>query len=180
MSETLTQEDVIEILEPSTQIYEFVIGGETYYQEKLSFFRKIELFSVLADAIDKALADGALISEFLGDIPEDSSAIQDSDIFVKGLLKVVKYSEDLLKDIISISLNVPRRDRVFFNEALDSLTDEEAMTIINNFVDQNWDAMKDFFTEQVLPLVTKVSGKLQSQSTSSKPSNPSRRRAQKR
>ncbi len=59
------------------------------------------------------------------------------------------------------------------------MDDEQAVEIMNNFVDQNWDAMTDFFSKQLSPLIGKVSEKLQSQSTPSKPSKASRTRTQK-
>jgi hypothetical protein len=179
MSETQTI-DVLETLEPAAQTYEVILGDRVFEQTPLSFFRKIELFSVLADAIDKALSEGALVSEFLEDIPDSSSNISDSDVFVKAVVKIVKHAPDLLRDITCISLNVKRGEREEVLALLEDIDDEQAMLILNHFVDQNWDAMQDFFSKQMMPLVGKVSEKLQSQSTLSKPSKASRPRTPKK
>jgi len=178
MSETETL-DVIETLEPSAQSYEIIIGDTTFTQTPLSFFRKIELFSVLADAIDKALSEGAVISELLDDMPGDTSDLKEADLFIKTIAKVIKYAPDLLGDIFCISLNIKRDEREYAKELFEVMDDETAGKIMNNFVEQNWDAMMDFFSKQVSPLMSKVSEKVQSRSMQSTPSKTSRRRTAK-
>jgi hypothetical protein len=172
--------DAVEVLEPEAKSYDITIGDRTFTQKPLTFFRKIELFSVLADALDKALADGAIISEFLDDIPTGTGDLREADVFVKAIAKIVRYAPDILGDVFCISLDVKRNERDEVKELFDELSDEEAMQILNNFIDQNWDAMADFFTKQMAPLVGKVSEKVQSQSASSTPSKPSRTPAQKK
>src|SRR5574342_637844 len=128
MSEQNTN-DVLETLEPSAQNYEVQLGDRVFVQSPLSFFRKVELFSVLADAIDKALSEGAIISEFLEDIPESTSDIAEADVFVKAIAKIIKFAPDILSDIFCISLNVKRNERTEVKELLEDLNDEQAMTI---------------------------------------------------
>lgn len=176
---TTTEVDVIEVLEPAAENFEVSIAGVTYVQTPLTFFRKIELFSVLADAVDKALSEGALISELLDEIPDSTTNLKEADVFVKAIVKVVKYAPDLLSDIFAISLNVPQNSRRSFKEDLETIDDDTAMGILNHFIDQNWDAMMDFFSKQVSPLIAKVSEKVQSPSTSSTPLKGSRRRTAK-
>ena len=172
--------DVVEILEPSAEVYTVVLGENTYIQSPLTFFRKIELFSVLADAIDKALAEGAIISEFLDEIPGSTSDLKEADVFVKAIVKIVRFAPDILSDIFCISLNIKKYERGEVKELLQEIEDEQAMDILNHFVDQNWDAMMDFFSKQMSPLVAKVSEKVQSRSTSSKPSKASPARTPKK
>ena len=176
---TTTETDVVEVLEPAAENYEVSIAGVNYTQTPLTFFRKIELFSVLADAVDKALSEGALISELLDEIPDSATSLTEADVFVKAIVKVVKYAPELLSDIFAISLNVPQNARRSFKEDLELIDDDTAMNILNHFIDQNWDAMMDFFSKQVSPLIAKVSEKVQSQSTSSTPLKGSRRRTAK-
>lgn len=184
MSSSDTEINVIETLEPSSTIYKVVLSEGTeletvLYQKPLSFFGKIELFSILGDAVEKALSDGAVISELL-DVPDANSAgIADADVFVKSVAKIVKYAPELLQDIYCISLDVRKGNREFVKGLLDGISDEQGMDILNHFVDQNWDAMTDFFSKQVMPLVNKVSEKVQSRSTSSKPSKVTRPRTRK-
>jgi len=175
MSETTV--DVVEVLEPSTRVYEVTIGDTLYFQKPLSFFGKIEFFSVLGDAVEKALASGTTVTELLeGDVLSGTGG--DADSLIKGIAKIARIAPELLGDIFAISLGVPRSERVDFKESLELLTDEQGNAIINQFVDQNWEAMEDFFSAQS-NLVKKVSEKMQSKSTSSKPSKATRTRTQK-
>lgn len=180
----VAEPNVVEVLEPSSPDYEVVVGDNVYVQKPLSFFGKIELFSVLAETIEKALSEGITISELLDEIPEDTQNIKanqitETDILVKGLAKIVKYSPDILKDIFCISLGIKKNQREWFKEELETLDDDDAAKIANQFIDQNWDAIWDFFSKQVSPLIQNVSDKMQSRSTSSKPSKGSRQRTQK-
>ena len=180
MSEQDTEKvDVVEILEPSAQIFTIVLAAGTdretvLYQKPLSFFRKIEFFSVLGEAIEKALAEGTTISEIL-DVPESAPGtlttgdLKEADMFVKAIARVVRFVPDLLEDVYCISLNVRRGEREEVKELLREMDDEQGMEILNNFVDQNWDAMMDFFSKQMSQLLEKVSQKVQSRSMSLKP-----------
>lgn len=179
MSVTET-EDVIEVLQTSIENYEEEIGGYVYTQKPLTFFGKVEFFSVLAEAIERALSEGITLGEILDDLPDstDLSAggFREADVFIKALAKVLRVAPDLLTDIFAISLGVKRNARREFFVALEDIEDEQAVRILDHFIDQNWDAVMDFFKKQVTPLIVNVSEKLQpSESTSSKPSKASRR-----
>ena len=89
----------------------------------------------------------------------------------------MKFAPETLHELFAISFRIKRNEKEWFFEVIEDIDDEQAMRILNQFIDQNWDAIMDFFKEQVMPLVTTVSGKLQqSQLTPSKPSKVSRRR----
>jgi hypothetical protein len=181
--------DVIEVLEPSDKFNVVTLNEgtpfvRTYEQKPLSFFGKIELFSVLADAIEKAMSEGATIGELLEELPSNTADISaaevaETDVLVRAIAKIVKFAPDILEDVFCISLGVKRNERDMAKEGLRELDDEEAMKILNTFIDQNWEAMMDFFGKQVMPLIQNVSGKLQSRSTSSTPSKASRQRTPK-
>lgn len=187
MSEQET--DVIEVLEPSVKEYNVTLAEGTqfervYLQKPLTFFGKIELFSVLADAIEKAMSEGATIGELIDELPENTanisaSDVAETDVLVRAIAKIVKFAPDILEDVFCISLGVKRNDRELYKEYIRELPDDKAMDILNNFIDQNWEAMMDFFGKQVMPLIQNVSGKLQSRSTSSTPSKASRPRTRK-
>jgi hypothetical protein len=175
-------EDTVEVLEPSAPNYEEEIGGVTYTQKPLSFFGKIEFFSVLADGIERALSEGISLGELLDEIPDANTNpgdLREADVFIKALAKVLKVAPDLLTSIYAISLGVKRNARSEFFEALEDIEDEQAVRILNHFIDQNWDAVMDFFSKQVNPLIQNVSEKLQSESTPLKPSKASPRRTAK-
>lgn len=173
MTETVEVEP-IDVLEPKAQNYivilpESKLGEEiTLIQKPLSFFGKMELFSVLGGAVDKAVNEGLSIVD-LFEVPEDRGveAFQEADLFVKSVLKLVKDAPDLLLNLYSVILAVPRGQRDYIKERLESdLTDEQGIAILENFIDQNWDVMADFFKQKIAPLTSKIGQKLQGSGSS--------------
>lgn len=157
-----------------------------YTQQPLSFFGKMELFSVLAGAVEKALSsEGGFSLTGLLSVSQRESSLSSRDFldanqFIAAIASLVKFAPDLMKDIYCISLRVPRQERELVKELMeDQLDDESGSKLLNNFVDQNWDVMVSFFYEQIMPLVEKVAKKVQG-SAPSKPSSPTRPRTQKR
>lgn len=186
MSEKET--DTLEVFDSSAQVYNVVLAEgtdeeRTFEQKPLTFFGKIELFSVLADTIEKALSEGASLGELLDELPAASNMnanqLAETDVLVRALAKIIKYSPDLLKDIYCISLGVKRNERDEVKELMETMDDEAGVAVLNHFIEQNWDAMMDFFSKQVGPILATVSGKLQSESTPSKPSKATRQRTPK-
>ena len=160
---------------------------ELFLQQKpLTFFGKMEFFSVMGNAIDRALSGGLSVADLL-DVPDrdsgrplDASSLKEADLFVKAVVKLVQGAPETLLDIYCIVLGVPSGERFYVKQRLETeLTDEQGVAILNNFVDQNWDVMVNFFKDQVSPLVGKISGKLQV-SESSKPSTATRQRTPKK
>jgi hypothetical protein len=136
MTETVEPE-AIDVLEPTAQNYEVVLPESaaeeelTLYQKPLSFFGKMELFSVLGGAVDKALSEGLSISD-LFDVPEDrnAEAFQEADLFVKAVLKLVKDAPDLLLNLYNVILAVPRGQRDYISSRLEAdLDDEQGVAI---------------------------------------------------
>jgi hypothetical protein len=186
-----TAPDENEVLVPSAEVRTIVLGKDSYevsfLQKPLSFFGKLEVFSVLGAALDKAMSgpDGLTLGE-LFDGPAsmgkelNKQNFRDADTFVKGVAKLVQYAPDLLADLYLIFLSVPRGERGIVKEMMErpadegGLSDEDGLGILETFVDQNWDVMLDFFTSKILPLVNKINTKVQ-ESQPSKPSKTTRR-----
>lgn len=186
MSVTETLEPTVE--NPVTITFTLVDGSNlTYVQQPLSFFGKMELFSTLGGAVEKALSeDGGLSLSELLDAPRRTGAslsaqdFADADMFVKGIAKLVQFAPELLKDIYCISLRVPRQERLYVKELMeDQITDEQGIQLLSSFVDQNWDVMRGFFYEQIQPLVENITKRVQD-SAPSKPSKATRPRTQKK
>ncbi len=184
MSITETLDPVVE----EAVTVSFDIGTDeplVYTQQPLSFFGKMELFSVLAGAVESALAtEGGFSLAGLLNTPQRGSSLNSRDFldanqFVAAVASLLKFAPDLFKDIYCISLKVPRAERAFVKDLMeDQLTDEQGAKLLENFIDQNWDVMKSFFYEQIVPIVEKVSQKVQD-STPSKQSKRTRRATQK-
>lgn len=183
--------DATEVLVPSASTRTVNLGVEpntfSLTQKPLSFFGKMEVFSVLGNALDKAMSgpDGISLSELLdGPRPVNgqlsASNFQDADAFVRAITKLVQYAPELLLDLYVIVLGVPRGERDYVKDVMEEpedrggLSDEDGLGIIETFIDQNWDVMVDFFSVRIQPLIQKVSNKVQG----SAPSKPSKRTPQ--
>lgn len=174
---TEIEPDVIDVLEPKIQNYVVTLpkseDGEEliFVQKPLSFFGKMEFFSVLGGAVDKALNEGLSIGD-LFDTPTEKNvdSFREADLFVKAVLKLVKDAPDLLLNLYSVILAVPRTQREYVQYRMEeSLSDEDGVAILEHFVDQNWDVMADFFKGKIMPLTSKIGNKIQ-KSESLKPS----------
>jgi hypothetical protein len=181
--------EVIDVLEPPAQNYEVVLKEGTdeelrLVQKPLTFFGKMEFFSVMGKAVDKALNEGLSVSD-LFDVPEDrqnlsAESFKEADLFVKAVMKLIKEAPELLGDMFAVILGVPRAQREYVKERLEEdLTDDQAFGILDHFVDQNWDMMTNFFKEKISPLTSKIGSKFQG-SESSKPSKATRQSTRKR
>lgn len=146
-----------------------------YTQQTLSFFGKMELFAVLSGALQKALSEeGGLSLSAILDAPQrkpgealSSSDFMDADQFVGAIATLLQFAPDLLMDIYCISLRVPRQERPTVKRLMeDQVTDEQGIKMLDVFVDQNWEVMQGFFFEQIMPLVQKVTQKVQSSAPS--------------
>lgn len=162
-----------DVLVPNVENRIVTIGVEpyvqTYIQRPLSFFQKLEVFSVLGGALDKSMSgpDGLTLSEVFETQKEDQRNLRDADTFVKAIIKLVQYAPDLLANLYVVILGVPRGERALITELMiapreeGGLSDEDGLGILETFVEQNWDVMVDFFTSKITPLYQKINSKVQ-------------------
>lgn len=173
-TKTAQPQDTTEVLNPSAEHVEVQIGELTFVQKPLSFFQKLEVFSVLGAALDKAMSgpNGLTLSDLFDKPAEVGDQVsernyREADTFIKAITKLVQYVPDLIADLYLIVLAVPRGSREYVKEIMESpeseggLSDEQGFQIIETFIDQNWDVMMDFFTERITPLVNKLTAKSQ-------------------
>lgn len=169
----MTEVDSLEVLQPTAQTKTYEVSGYILEQKPLTFFGKMEFFSVLGGALEKALSDVSL-GEIL-DVPLEgginASNFSDTDAFLKAIATLVQYAPEFLKETFLIALAVPRDQREAVSEAFDELTDDQGAEILETFIDQNWQAMLDFFNARISPLLDKVMGNTQKLA----PSKPSKR-----
>lgn len=167
--DTTNLDETLEVLANQEVYYELGEGDDklVLVQKPLTFFGKIEFFSVVGKAVQKILLDGGSLSEILDTPNYDptvpiQSQVTDADVFVKALSKIVEAAPELLSDLYLVILNVPKGQRDYYAVRLEELTDEQGMQILDVFIDQNWEVMVSFFTEKMLPLFNKISKKVQS------------------
>lgn len=189
--ETEKDVDPSEVLEPTDEVKQVTIGKDenayVFVQRPLSFFGKLDFFSVMGKGLDQAMKgpDGLSIAE-LWEMPStgrdalNASDLRDADMFVKGIVKLAMYAPELMSDLYCVILSVPRGYRPVVKELMQApedeggLSDEQGIAILETFIDQNWEVMVDFFKQRIAGLVEKVGQKTGSGSQSSKRSKSTR------
>ena len=167
---TVETTDPVETLDPVTEEKFIQLGeGDTalvFEQKPLSFFGKIEFFSLVGKAVEKVLSEGTTLGELL-DVPNYDSSVplassaSEADVFIKALSRVVQNAPEILSDLYCVILAVPRAQRAYVSQRLEAeLTDEQGMEILDTFIDQNWEVMVSFFKERILPLADKITTKV--------------------
>lgn len=184
-TKTTQPEDTVDVLEPAVADRPVTIGtGElafNFVQRPLNFFQKLEVFSLLGSALNKAMSgpDGITVSDLLegpstvGGTLNDTN-IREADTFIQAIAKLVEYAPELFADLYMVLLSVPRGHRDLVKSLMEGpeeeggLSDEDGFAILDTFVDQNWNVMVDFFKQRILPLANKIGTKVQG----SQPSTP--------
>lgn len=168
---TNTPKEIIESIEPDLEEREVVVGeGDQalyFTQKPLSFFGKIEFFSVVGKAVEKVLSEGGTLSEIL-DVPDYdkgaplATSMSEADVFIKAFSKLVQHAPEILLDLYCVVLAVPRGQREYVSLRLEQdLDDETGTQIMDTFVEQNWEVLTNFFKERILPLANKIQKKVQ-------------------
>jgi hypothetical protein len=192
-------EDPVEVLEPGAphrvQKFNDPEGNWEFEftQKPLSFMGKLDFFSVLGKALDRALSgpDGVSVADLL-DVPERADGggistqdIKDANAFIKGISKLLAYAPEIIGDLYCVLLNVPRGQRAVVKEVMNlhedegGLSDQDGVEILETFVEQNWEVLRDFFTQRIAGLAAKVGKKVAPESPSSKPSKATRQSTRK-
>jgi hypothetical protein len=162
----------LEVLESSVapRLWVFNDGQteKTYEQKPLTWFGKIEFFSLLGDAVDGLSTEERPLN--LGELLGGEAT---TDSFVAVLSRIAGQAPEVLQEAYCIWLNVPRGERDWAKWTMEqNMTDEEGMEVIDRFVDQNAEALQSFFGEKGQSLMKKISLKfgLSGPAPSSKPS----------
>lgn len=167
-------EEQLETIAPTAAQRTIVLrDGElthTFTQKPLSFFGKLEFFSVMGRALDKAMSgtDGLSLAQ-LFEVParaEDGSIlpsdISEADVFVRGISKVAEQAPELMGEIFCVALDVPRGNREYITELMGQseedggLSDNDGFGILETFISQNWEVLMTFFRERIPALVGQV------------------------
>lgn len=165
--------DVIDTLEPKAEPRTWVIKeGEieqSYVQRPLSFFGKMQFFSLVGEVIDKAVSgEGGLRISSLFEAPGGRDGLlsaadfRDADTFVQGVGKLLTYAPDFLEKSYAIWLGVPDHERKWAISVMKKpkdqggFSDEEGLEVIEVFIDQNWESLEDFFRKKIVTLRDRV------------------------
>jgi hypothetical protein len=130
----------------------------------------MQWFSLVGDVLDKSMSGegGISVNEILaapGD-PRNGLSLtdfRDADTFVRAIGKLVVHAPDFILDSYCIWLGVPGHQRPLVKEVMSfpadegGLTDDQGLEIIEVFIDQNFDALADFFGGKIATLQRRIS-----------------------
>jgi len=172
-----TAKEALEVLAPLKEAKSWTFSDpesgmdRTYVQRPLSYFGKLELYSILGDAISKSMEgpDGLTIDGMVkAAVPVGMSIksgglapnqIEEMDQFITGIAKLATAAPDIFLDLYCVFLAVPRFEREWAKDMMrrppnddtpseGGLNDEEGFEILERFIDQNVEAIRDFFVRQ--------------------------------
>lgn len=167
-------QEILDTLKPKTDPKTWTIGEgdfqRTYVQRPLSFIAKMQWFSLVGDVLDKALSGPSAMSmNSLFMAPGGGRAGQltlsdfrDADTFIQALGKLLSFAPDFLLDSYVIWLTVPDHERPLAKQILSlpeedgGLSDRDGIEIVEIFIDQNYDALDDFFRVRLVELRRRV------------------------
>jgi hypothetical protein len=165
-------EDTLDAIVPKADPRIWLIGPEEaqrrYVQKPMSFIGKMQWFSLIGDALDRAMAGpGGISLNSLFDAPGRGGQMQlsdfrNADTFVHAVGKLLAAAPDFLTKSYCIWLNVPDYDRPLVAEIMalpedeGGLSDDDGLEMIEIFLDQNYDALASFFGERVGRLQARV------------------------
>lgn len=175
VNEQLEQANAIE----NTAVREWTLGPDkdgntrTYKQTKLPFIKKFRFFGLLGGMIRSAVATSGqgAVSDLLGNANSlreraaqfNSSDIQDAEQFLNLVSSVLIYIPDFLEKSYCEWLSIPYGEEREWAVAMmekdedeGGLSDEMGIEIINTFVRQNWDDLRDFFVVHLRGVLTTV------------------------
>ncbi len=147
--------------EPKKRVVSDGNNDREYIQKPLSFVGKIQFLSYIGEVLDKAMSgNNKLQLGSLFDVPVRGETLtaqdfSDAETFVQAVGKLLVYAPDFLSKSFCIWLRVPEYERDWVTAVWEeSLEDEEALDIVETFIDQNWDTLQGFFSEK-LPSLSK-------------------------
>jgi len=164
-TQEVAKEDPMDIIEPVFDPVSIDLGnGYVFELKPLSFFGKMEFFSIMGKAVERILSEDVTVSELLSSDPKVPlrGSSSESDEFILMISKVVQYAPDLLLDIYCVILGVNKQERkdtkVYIEE---NMTDDDGFKILDVFIEQNAELMADFFVKRIPELMSKISSKVQ-------------------
>lgn len=176
-------EDVVDVLRPKVEPKEWHLGPESsplvYIQRPLSFIQKMQWFSLVGGVLEKAMSgDNAVSVNELLNAPGNPRVggfnmadFRDADNFVRAIGKLIVHAPTFLTDSFCIWLNVPETQRKLAAEVMafppeeGGLSDDDGLEIIEIFIDQNYDALADFFGDKIASLQRRVSARQEARKT---------------
>lgn len=173
-----------------------------YVQQPLGWMSRSRFFSIMTAAMSKAIRAtggevagmGDIFGEGGGTMRERAAKLtqrdfQDASSFAAMAMELSAYVPDLLLECYCIWLQVPTNERIWARQVFEQpwdpdsnkwgLKDHEHRVVIGTFIDQNYEELRAFFTDDLPAIARRVMANekalagRESESVPSKPSSTS-------
>lgn len=125
----------------------------TYVQHELGFLPKLKLFRLLSGTIRLATEnDSGGAEQFVNEALGSTAGQISSEGFIEMMMKLVELAPDFIDEAYLLILKVPLEEQEWARKALDELDDEQGLKIIDTFIAQNGQSLRDFFTKRLASL----------------------------
>jgi hypothetical protein len=142
------------------------VAKTRYVQRPLSYFAKLEFLKLFGTTMSDLMSGpeglsiariidmmggGTQVGKALASAALDEQDRDDAETIVTGLTRLAMEAPELMLDAYCIFLAVPLSDRPWFREVitrpadLGGMSDDMGIEILEIFVDQNVDVVRDFF-----------------------------------
>lgn len=117
---------------------------KVFSQHELAFIPKTKFFRLASSTIRIAADEGDGVNSLIGDVFTEGAEGIDNEQMVLGIMRLVELSPNFLEEAFMYALNVKPKDREWFYESLESIDDETGLDIIEVFIAQNAESVKNF------------------------------------
>lgn len=152
-------QDDMNILRP-VEVSVEIPGIAVVTQKPLTYFGKLEFFGVLGKALQDIMKSGVSVNDLLASLnvdPEteadmrsgnfDMTTFTSFDNLIQIVSTLATAAPQTIKELYLLALGFDRKDWVAVAPHLDQMDDETGFLILQTFVDQNGNALQDFFAQ---------------------------------
>lgn len=170
-------------------------GGEDsqwgrYKQKPLGMMPRMRFYALVTNTVSEAIKAGGAVDLGMGDVfGEEGGSIRerfqtltnqdfsDAGSFIALAFKLMAYAPDFMLDCFVLWLNVPPEERRWAKRVMDQtydpeeekwgLTEDQFTEMIEIFIDQNYEDMRNFFVEKLPKFVARVQQREQGRESNS-------------
>lgn len=125
----------------------------TFTQHEMGFMTKLRFFRLVSGTLRLAsIGEDGGVAGFIGEAMEaleGDFSNENAAEFIEIILRLVELSPNFIEEAYTLILKVPQEDEPWVIKALDDLSDEEGLNILEVFVQQNGAALRDFFSKHL-------------------------------
>lgn len=141
-----------------------------YVQQPLGYIATLRFYGLVGKTVAEAVKQGGVVdlgdawSSSAGNVQDRAKQIieqsfNDAGSFAALIFQLIAYSPDFILDFYCIALDIPSKDRRWAKRVMEQpwrpddnkwgLTRQQGQDIIERFLDQNYDEVRDFFGEMI-------------------------------